>query len=346
MQTDPLVNRRPTLQDVAKAAGVTPAAVSYVVNGRTDQVGANTLERILAAVKALNYRPQRRGLSLKLNREFAFGLIIFDNESNFLNDPFTTQVATGFSNALLDPGYSLMITGIRNQSDFERFQTRPLAVDAHAVMASGPPDVRQKAYESIQGLGVPLVVIQDSLPDTLLDACAILQDDYGGAQVLTQHLLDRGARNFLLVTSSQNWPGMERREEGIRSMLDSRCTLKRLECNENNHDAVVAIIDKALSDHSLPDAILGGNDQMAIAVLKVLEMRKLRVGCDVKVTGFNNFAFRSYTTPLLTTVASAAHEIGQQTAASLITRMDTGKFSQTVYKFPVSLVLGQTTDLP
>ena len=95
-------SRRPSLQDVAASAGVSAAAVSYVVNGRTTEVSAQTLQKIELAIKTLKYKPQRRGLSLKFNREFAIGLVIVDPNPNFLADPFTTQIATGLSNALME----------------------------------------------------------------------------------------------------------------------------------------------------------------------------------------------------------------------------------------------------
>ena len=335
--------RRPTLRDVAKAAGVTAAAVSYVVNGRTDQVSAETSARILEAIKTVRYQPQRRGLSLRLSREFAIGLVILDPDPNFLADPFTTQVAAGLSNALIDPGYSLMVTGVRSLSGLEAFLSRPVSVDALAVIVSGEPVFRQRAYKLISRMTVPVVVVQERAPSCLADACAVLQDDRGGAELLTRHVLERGARSILFVAPERSWPAIERREAGVVAALGGRGCLQRIKCDEQDHAATLRAIANKVGQGSVPDAILGGNDQIAIAVLKVLAQQKLQIPGDVRVAGFNNFVFRNYTTPLLTTVTSAAYEIGSKVAEVVLSRFSTGTFAEAEVKLGVALTVGETT---
>ena len=338
-----LAKHRPSLRDVARVAGVTPAAVSYVMNGRTDQVGADTLTRIQEAIKAVRYQPQRRGLSLKLNREFAMGLVILDPDPNFLADPFTTQIASGFSNALVAPGYSLMVTGTRSLEDLRTFLARPIGVDAMAILMSGPFEMRQEAYRLIGEHPVPVVVVQDTLPHGIDDGCAILQEDAHGGATLARHLLERGARSFLFVGPARQWPAMERREQGVRSVLEGRHPIDRIGCDEQDYVATMRAIEDRLDRAPMPDAIIGGNDQIAIAVLKALARRGVRVPERVKVTGFNNFVFRNYTTPLLTTVNSAANAMGRKIAEAGLHRLETGAFPATQTELAVSLVQGETT---
>lgn len=338
-----LASRRPSLRDVARLAGVTPAAVSYVVNGRIDQVGADTLTRIQDAIKAVRYQPQRRGLSLKFSRDFAIGLVIVDPDPNFLADPFTTQVASGLSNALIEPGYSMMVSGIRSLENLTTFLRRRVDVDALAVILSGPPEMRDEAYEMVNALGLPVVVIQDRLPACVADGCAVFQDDEGGAKALTHHLIDEHARSFLFVSPVRAWPAMERRERGIVAGLGGRHPLHRLECDEQDYVGTLGAIEETLKSGPVPDAIIGGNDQIAIAVLKALTRLDIRIRERVKVTGFNNFVFRNYTAPLLTTVTSAAYEMGQQAAEAILLRLGSGEFAGREISFPVSLVLGETT---
>ncbi len=118
------------MQDVARLAGVSAAPVSYVVNGRMREVGAETRKKIESAIQSLRYQPQRKGISLKLNREFAIGLVIVDPHPNFLSDPFTTEVAAGLGNALTEPGQGLTVTGCTTEENFDAFLRRPIGVDA------------------------------------------------------------------------------------------------------------------------------------------------------------------------------------------------------------------------
>ena len=335
--------RRTSLQDVAKSAGVSTAAVSYVVNGRTSEVSEPTLRRIELAIKTLRYRPQRRGLSLKLNREFAIGLLIVDPNPSFLADPFTTQVATGLSNALREPGFGLTVTGCSSIEDLERLVQRPIGVDGFVVIASGPRALRERIYQVMGDVDLPLVVVQEDPPASIDDACGVVQDDFGGAQLLTRHLLDCGAKRFLFVAPCRPWPAIERRESGIRSMLPDDCTLTKIECEEENFDVTAAVIDRYLTGHSPPDAIMGANDQIAIAALRILEQRGLLVPQDIQVTGYNDFPFRNFIRPLLTTIRSAANDIGRSCAKVILARLDQGAFHERTIEHGVALDRGGTT---
>ena len=338
-------SRRTSLQDVANSAGVSAAAVSYVVNGRTTEVSAQTLQKIELAIKTLKYKPQRRGLSLKFNRDFAIGLVIVDPNPNFLADPFTTQIATGLSNALMEPGFGLTVTGCSSPDDLERLVKRPIGVDGFAIIASGPASTREKIYRLVGDVDLPLVVIQEPAPESVSDACGIFQDDFGGAQVLTRHLLDCGARHLLFVAPSRAWPAVERRERGIRSTLGQDCSWKKIECEEEDFDLTAAAIDRFLEHHPLPDAIMGANDQIAIAALRVLKQRGLLVPRDVQVTGYNDFPFRNFIRPLLTTMRSSAIEIGRSSAQAVLARLDKGVFLERSVEHGVTLDVGTTTSL-
>ena len=90
----------------------------------------------------------------------------------------------------------------------------------------------------------------------------------------------------------------------------------------------------------LPDAFIGGNDQMAIAALTWALDRNLSVPRDIRIAGFNGFDFSNYVRPTLTTVKSQAYEMGKQGAAALLVRLNGGKFAQSELVFPVELRAG------
>lgn len=335
--------RRSSLQDVARLAGVSAAAVSYVVNGRTSEVGAETRGKILSAIKSLKYQPQRQGLSLKLNRQFAIGLVIVDPNPNFLSDPFTTQVATGLSNELVEPGYGLTVTGCRTMADFDKWLRRPISVDAVAIITSGQRQIRESFYKLLSNLQLPVVIVQDEAASHWDDACAIFQDDYGGAQILTRHVLGRGAKRVLFVAPSRSWPAIERREMGIISTIPESCSFARIDCDERDFKATAKAIDQALDRAPMPDVIMGANDQIAIAALRVLDRRGINVPEGIQVTGYNDFTFRNYVSPLLTTIKSSADEIGRRSAITVLSRLEKGEFQELRIELPIAIDVGETT---
>ena len=156
-------------------------------------------------------------------------------------------------------------------------------------------------------------------------------------------MLEHGAKSFLFVCPNRPWPATERREAGMRTVLDKQYPLTRIECKEQNHGATLGAIGQALDQGLHPDAIMGGNDRIAIAALKALARRKIGVRKQIKVMGFNNFEFRNYADPALATVTSAANRIGQAVADTLLARFDAGRFRRKQIALPVSLVLGETT---
>jgi DNA-binding LacI/PurR family transcriptional regulator len=338
-----IASTRPSLHDVAKVAGVSTAAVSYVVNGRTNEIGAETHVRIKKAIELLGYQPQRSGLSLKLNRQFAIGFVVVDPDPSFLADPFTTQVASGLSNALVEPGYGLTVTGCRTGEDLDKLLRKPIGVDGFVVMTSGTKHLRDYAYRSLSNAQLPLVVVQEDVPADIQDACAVLQDDAGGARLLACYLLDCGASNFLFVSPSRDWPAIERREVGIRSALAGRAHLARVECNEQDFDGSVAAIGQRIDRGPIPDVIMGANDQIAIAAMRALSHRGLSVPSDIMVTGYNNFVFRNYVDPRLTTVSSSAQDLGRKAAIAILSRLDEGVFPERRVELPVLLDIGGST---
>src|SRR5690606_38179282 len=91
------------------------------------------------------------------------------------------------------------------------------------------------------------------------------------------------------------------------------------------------------------DAVIAGNDQMAIAVRRMLIRREICVPADVMVTGFNGFGFLDYYETRLTTVRSPAYELGSLGAQHMIRRIETGKFDASTVILPVRFLPGETT---
>jgi LacI family transcriptional regulator len=93
----------------------------------------------------------------------------------------------------------------------------------------------------------------------------------------------------------------------------------------------------------MPDAVLGGNDQMGIAAMRLLKSRGLRVPDDVMVSGFNAFEFRPYADPVLTSVVSPAHAMGARAGEELLRVLTAGDFSGVDIVLPTELVIGGST---
>ncbi|GLR51711.1 LacI family transcriptional regulator [Shinella yambaruensis] len=316
---------RATLRDVADAAGVSIMTVSNVVNGKTARVSDEIRLLVKEKIKDLKYVPHLRGRGLRLAKDFAIGLVMLHPERRFLNDPFNTEVAAGMSNKLAQNGYGLLIFGAQNSKDLENKLPRISQLDALAVYIFGDTAQRDAVYTKLAALGLPMLLIGDEANDSLADASFVRQTNEEGAFQLAELGLSNGARKILFMRPDHFWPAMAQRELGARKAAAGRADVETMICTEINFQAVVSQVKTRLSANP-PDFVMGGNDLFGIAATQAALQLGFSIKKDLMITGFNGFAFREYSMPLLTSMRSPAYEIGEAAAAALLKRITKGSF--------------------
>ncbi|WP_306119045.1 MULTISPECIES: LacI family DNA-binding transcriptional regulator [unclassified Roseitalea] len=330
-----------TLKDVALVAGVTPMTVSNVLNGRDSQVGAKTRERVRAAIEQLGYRPHAAARQLRSQRTNALGMLVLDDVPQFLNDPFTTQVVAGLSNVATENDYSVVLQGVRSDNMLDAPLLAQLRTDGVCAILSGPRDRRRALIERLINLRVPLVLVQEAYDHA--DVCTVRQDDHRGASQIAEYLVAQGARRMMFLRPAERWPAMSERIRGTQNVCDRHgASLTIVACGDESLAATQAAVAEAIDAEGLPDAIVGGNDRMAMAALKLLAQRGIKVPDDLRVTGFNSFDFAAYAVPSLVTVRSDAYAMGYRAGAELLRTIETGAFSTRDIVLPVSFVPGQS----
>ncbi|HEY2892019.1 MAG TPA: LacI family DNA-binding transcriptional regulator [Dongiaceae bacterium] len=337
---------RATIRDVADAAGVSPMTVSNLINERSGTMRAETRQRIQTEIKRLGYRPHAMARSLRLARQLSIGMIIIDEEPHYLADPFTTHIVAGLSNQLNSRGYGLLLQGVAPDAFPSSSLIRGISSDAICIMMSGPDSVRRGIVEAVLALGQPLVVFQDILPFRNADICLIRQADDEGGRMVADEVLGLGARKLIMLVPAVQWPAITERVKGVRKAVRSRgasAALRIVECGDAELDDTQAALNRDIAAHGLPDAIIAGNDQMGIAAMKLMAVRKLKVPKDIVITGFNAFEFAQYTSPVLTTVRSPAYELGARGGVEILHRLEKGRFSQAEIVYPVALQKGGST---
>jgi LacI family transcriptional regulator len=338
-------NRRVTLTEIARKAGVSPTTVSNVVNGKFELMSADTRSTVERLIDEFHYRPQASGRNLRLARRHSIGLIIVDDSPMFLADPFLTYTAAGLSNYLSGHGYTLVIDGMPLERLSQSLLIRHDDTDALCVIPSGSAAERKIVYACIAATAQPVLVFQDRLPTVLEDACSIRQDDHAGGEMIARRLIERGARRLLMLVPERIWPGMAARERGMRAAISASAgnvSFAVVRCGSEDMADTQRALAAWTERHGKPDAILGGNDRMGIAAMKYLQARGVRVPEDVAVTGFNAFESWQYATPTLTTVRSPAYEMGERGAELLLERLAGERFSCRNLVLDVSLQVGQS----
>ena len=335
---------RATLHEIAVAAGVSATTVSNVVNGKFEMMAAETRAQIERLITEMNYRPHAAGRRLRLNQNNTIGLLVIDASPAFLADPFNTNIIAGLSNHLNRNGFSLVVNGVAPGQLDEAVLLGRHDTDALCAIASGSPCERAAALSSLASSRQPVLVVQDRPPTGLPDAASIRQDDAAGGRLIAGRLIERGACRLVLLMPEQLWPAMVARERGIiaAAAATPAATLTVVRTAGEGIEETQAALAGWVAENGLPDAVLGGNDQMGIAAMLWLQAQGHDVPGDVKVTGFNGFAFRRYAIPTLTSIHSPALALGERAGDMLLERVATGAFSAAEVVLPVELLAGES----
>ena len=335
------MKKKITIREVAEAAKVTMMTVSNVVNGRTDQMSKETRVKVQAVIEQLGYKPNHAAKTLRTKSSLSIGMVILDDVPEFLADTYTSQVASGLSNYLADRNYSLILQGIRSQS----IQTKSILEEIHAdgicAILSGSKEKREKIIKKILNLNLPFVLIQDQYPDKRI--YSIIQDDFKAGKLISEFLVNKECKKFIFLAPKQNWPAIEQRILGIKKTLsENNLNIEIVECGDEGLSDTKSAVLNNIEKRGLPEAIISGNDKMAMAAIRILGEKGISVPDDVKITGFNAFETAAYITPNLVTIQSKAYEIGIEAGRILIDLIKNKIIENNEIIFPVSLVVGES----
>jgi len=332
---------------VAKVAGVSVMSVSNVVNGRYHLLRPGTRARIDEAIAKTGYRPHAGAQSLRLSSSRTVGLLVIDQTSSFLSEPFIAQIASGLSATLGREHYGMLLQAAPRLDLEDAMVFQPGRTDGVCVFLEGSDSYRAKLIERLAALHQPVVAFQEvGLPPELGDVCAIRQRDKDGGRLIAEHVLSRGAQRFAVLIPSILRPGASQRLLGVKSGLadlgeEPHCHV--LACGDMSFASTQAAVSGYLEGHPLPDAFIALNDHMGIATMKLLRARGFEIPADVMVTGYNGMEYLQYADPLLTTVRSQAYQMGATAARTMLQRLDTGSFPEREIVLPVELSIGQST---
>lgn len=323
--SDP-TTRRPTMTDVARRAGVSRATVSFVVNDTPGQsIGVQTRRRVLDAVQALSYRPNRAAQGLRTHRSATIGFITHETPERSFADPAITgahDVADQYGSRLL-----LVTTGRspdRLQAALDDLVDRQ--VDAIIVATSGTraialpdaarrqPTVLVNCFEGEAG--------RPSAPTLPTRLTTLLPDEQAGGHAAARLALAAGHRDFaFLAGQADSWATVER-VAGYRRALTAAGVDPRRQVLVHGRFEIDAGHDLAgdlIATGKLPTVILCGNDRMAVGVLLALAQAGIRVPDDVSVVGYDDqFGLASSVRPALTTVRLPYVEMGRAAVEHLL----------------------------
>lgn len=286
-----------TIRDIAKAAGVSTATVSHVLND-TRRVAPTTRAAVLDAVERLGYRPNAVARSLTTSETKTIGVMVAN-----IAFPFFAELVRGLEHRLVPHGYTLMVcntdeTAEREAHTLEEFSRRRVdGVLAIATITDHP------MLEVFARSGTPLVFL-DRQPAPGLGHFVGMDNEAAG-YLATRHLVDLGHEDIALLARSHRFSTMRGRLEGYRRALreaglPERTQLVRSELVSVEDAARGA--DELLAGPERPSALIATNYTMTLGVLAALQRLGLRYPDDVSLVCFDDSPWARVLSPPLTVI--------------------------------------------
>lgn len=330
------------MRDVARQARVSLQTVSNFINGRFDQMGDDTRQRVAWAMESLDYKTNRAAASLRSQRSQALSVLVLDEQSAFLADPTTHLLIAGVGDVAREFGYGMLIE-LGQVSDAQGSWLESLKngrADGAVIQLYGPRATRKRCAIEAVKLGVPVVIIDDTaLP---ADALSVRASQESAAAELTRLLAAQGHDRIAFIGDAVTWAGIEQRLSGYRTTLRKLGipfdkSLVRLEAQDHAFDGE-RITDALLRSSNPPSAIICSSDLIAAGALRAARNQGLRVPQDLAITGFDDSSFAPLMDPALTTVSVPAHEMGRAAAELLIRAIEGNVIEQHSFVLPTTLV--------
>ena len=307
-----------TIRDVARAASVSVATVSRVLNGK-EPVREETRSRIRAVVERLHYSPHAAARSLITRRTNTLGVLLPDVYGEFFS-----EVIRGIDSCARELGYHLLVSG--SHSDAAEIEAVLRAargrVDGWIVMS---PELDARILKRSLTDGLPAVLLNGVANGYPFDSIRV--DNYGGAVAMVRHLISLGHRRIAHLAGPAGNSDASERLRGYRDTMRSLTTRPSRDLEmpgDFREEAGVSAGRRLLNWKNRPTAVFAANDAMAIGLLSSLQESRVRVPEDLAVAGFDDIPIARFATPPLSTVRVPIAELGAQ-ATRLLLRALAGK---------------------
>jgi DNA-binding LacI/PurR family transcriptional regulator len=331
---------RPTINDVARKAGVSKGAVSFAFNNRPG-ISPETRERILAAAAELGWSPSSRARALSVSRSLAVGLVMARPPETLRADPFFPSFIAGLESELSRDGYALLLQVVR-EHETEHETYRRLAtegrVDGVFVTDLYVDDPRPALLAE---LGLPAVIVGPALGEAFWPAVGV--DDGPGIADAVEHLLALGHTRIAHVAGPAAMVHGESRRRAWSETLRA-AGLPEGPCVEADFsaEAGAAATRQLLDLDEPPTAIVYANDLMAIAGLAVAVSRGIDVPGRLSLIGYEDTELAAHVQPPLTTVSTDVIGWGRAAARRLLELIEGRPATETPLRPPRLVVRGST----
>lgn len=317
-----------TIQQVAKAANVSPSTVSNLLNGRSNRMLPETRRRVEDAISQLGYRPNRAARQLRTGRTQTIGLVVPS-----VGNPFWGAFARHVESAALAMGYHVLLCNSERDPDLEAQYVDELWSDgiSGVVLCSSLPSLEHMAPNIARGMRI-VAFDRGAQADDPEGLVSISIDNAVGAQLATSHLLELGHRRLAFISGSLRSVNRKDRYRGFATALEaagldpSAAVVwpgeKSGTFGDEAADLGRGAARELLARDEAPTGFIAVNDMCALGVCRGIRDAGLEVTRDVSVVGFDDIVLADLYDPPITTIRQPMHDMAAAAVMELTARIE------------------------
>lgn len=314
--TLPIQKKRVTIKDVAQAAGVSTQTVSRVMN-KFSYVSDATRHRVEEVVEQMGYRPSTLARSLIQQRSYTLGIVTYG-----LKYIGPSRTLNGIADQADKLGYMLLMKELDNfgSDSIDEVIGSLLARQVDGIIWVAPEIGSNHHWVDEQSENIPVPVLFLAMKPRM-GISSVATDNYQGAVMATQYLLDKGKKRVGHISGPMSWWEAEERKRGWRATLENAgLNASEQYCTEGNwssasgEQAFLQLLEK----YPYMDSVFVANDQMALSVLREAHRLGIRMPDQLAVVGFDNLPESAHFYPSLTTISQDLQLLGEEAVQRIV----------------------------
>ncbi len=306
-------NKKATVFDVARHAGVSKSTVSLVLT-QSDKVSDKARLKVEAAIEAIGYVYNREAASMRSKRSNLVAIVIND-----LTNPYSAQLAVGLEQHIRKMGlFSMLVNSAEDLTTQEQLVRNLKEYNVSAFIICPVAGTSAQWQNELVAQGFPVINIMREVNGAKVPT--VLPDNINGAKAATEHLINNGHQHIAFIGGNENISDYHQRLTGFKKALktakrtftDSLC----IQSETNRHGGRQAMA-QALSQVEKLDAVVCLSDVIAYGAIETLREQGKQPGKEIAIVGFDDLADSSLMTPALSTVKIDAETVGATVCALL-----------------------------
>jgi len=337
-------SKAPTIIDVANLAGVSRATASRALAGY-GRISQDTVEKVQKAATKLGYRPNEVARAMRAGKTKTIGLVVISDFTNAFFDRATKSII----DAAKQHGYQTVVSHTDENIANERQAIQTLIEKRVDGLILVPSSANDHEHLNQKNLGTtPLVLIDRNLP--AMPYSSITTGDYDGAIEAVNFAFDNGHRDMgfvvavpQLIGSTQTRPHIpistvEDRTNGFEAAIKKLRIKNTMVFCEDSQEGAEAAVEALLSSKNHPTILFTSNNDMLLAVLRVVGRLSIQIGKDLSLISFDDSPWAAAMSPSITVIARPVDELGRQAVDMLLKQIGAGKVSDSLV-LPTELIV-------